>query len=102
MAVYKTESFRPVLKAEVRFVNLSLMHRRVQRGTKTTYAGGNLCRGQSRVYCFESSVWLQIQTSQAARQEADQLQAQLTEITSNLKSIAEQLDSERHTGDDCV
>ena len=69
---------------------------------KTTYAGGNLCGGQSHVCCFESSVWLQIQTSQAARQEADQLQAQLTEITSNLKSTAEQLDSERHTGDDCV
>ena len=41
---------------------------------------------------------LQIQTSKAAQQEADQLKTQLSDISANLKSTAEQLDQERAAG----
>ncbi len=46
--------------------------------------------------CLEA---MQVQTSKAARQEADQLKTQLTEINSNLKSTVEQLDKERTAGE---
>lgn len=42
---------------------------------------------------------MQVQTSKAARQEADQLTSQLKEINSNLRDTAKELEKEKSSGD---
>ena len=41
---------------------------------------------------------VQVQTSKAAREEATQLSAQLSEVSANLTSVTQQLDTEKTSG----
>lgn len=46
----------------------------------------------------ELKTHVQVQTSKAARQEADQLKSQLKEINSNLRDTAKELEKEKSSG----